>query len=112
MLSTVTQGRIAKLIDGKFVVQGLAADGGEFELEADENEWTLTTGDSDFNGEFAAIIPSSAVKAAAGGKAAGEEAAAGGKAAGGKAAVGKAKAAKKATAEKKVTAEKKAADHM
>jgi len=107
MLSTVTQGRIAKLIDGKFVVQGLAADGGEFELEADENEWTLTTGDSDFNGEFAAIIPSSAVKAAAGGKAAGEEAAAGGKAA-----VGKAKAAKKATAEKKVTAEKKAADHM
>jgi len=47
------------------VIQGLAADGGEFELEVEENEWTLTTGDSDFNGEFAAVIPKAAVKNAA-----------------------------------------------
>jgi hypothetical protein len=56
----VTQGKIAKLIDGTFVVQDEAADGGELELEVKENEWTLTTGDSDFNGEFAIVIPASA----------------------------------------------------
>ena len=46
-------------------MQGVAADGGEFEFEAEENEWSLTTGDSDFNGEFAAVIPKAAVNSAA-----------------------------------------------
>lgn len=59
----VTQGIIGKLdpATNTFVTEGL----GEFELEVEENEWTLTVADGNLNGEWAVLIPSTAVKAAA-----------------------------------------------
>lgn len=52
-----TKGRIGKLDAAKneFVIDGI----GEFEFEAEENEWTLTV--ADLNGEWAVLIPQAAV---------------------------------------------------
>lgn len=52
----VTQGTVGKLdpATNTFVTQGL----GEFEFEADENEWSLTV--PNLNGEWAIFIPQSA----------------------------------------------------
>ncbi|KAF9038709.1 hypothetical protein BJ165DRAFT_1407831 [Panaeolus papilionaceus] len=52
----------SKGVIGKFDAaskQFVTANLGEFEFEADENEWTLTV--SDLNGEWAVLVPSSAV---------------------------------------------------
>jgi hypothetical protein len=53
----VTKGVVGKfdVATKTWVTTGL----GEFELEADENEWTLTV--ADLNGEWALLIPQSAV---------------------------------------------------
>lgn len=52
-----TQGRVGKLdvATNEFVVDGV----GEFEFEAEENEWSLTV--PDLNGEWAILIPQAAV---------------------------------------------------
>ncbi|ETN39814.1 uncharacterized protein HMPREF1541_06040 [Cyphellophora europaea CBS 101466] len=55
----VAQGVIGKLdaASGTFVTEGL----GEFEVELEENEWTLTV--EDLNGEWAMLVPQTAVLA-------------------------------------------------
>lgn len=52
-----TQGRVAKLdtTTNTYVVDNV----GEFEFEADENEWSLTV--PDLNAEWAILIPQAAV---------------------------------------------------
>ena len=53
----VNQAVIGKLdaASGTFVTEGL----GEFEVELEENEWTLTV--EDLNGEWAMLVPQAAV---------------------------------------------------
>ncbi|KAK2733601.1 hypothetical protein FQN55_003322 [Onygenales sp. PD_40] len=51
----VSQGLIAKLdpATNTYVTEGL----GEFEFEVEEDEWSLTVGDGDLNGEWVALVP-------------------------------------------------------
>jgi hypothetical protein len=58
-----TKGVIGKLdaATNTFIMTGLGEF--EFEFEADENEWTLTV--PDLNGEWAVLVPQSAVKTGA-----------------------------------------------
>ncbi|KAK2786191.1 hypothetical protein FQN52_007937 [Onygenales sp. PD_12] len=51
----VSQGFIAKLdpATNTYVTEGL----GEFEFEVEEDEWSLTVGDGDLNGEWVALVP-------------------------------------------------------